>query len=206
MAMPSYIYKFFPYYKDHLEPKKNDQLTVAFTTAVIGFILVLIAGIVFKGLVVKKYITNAPGIVTHYNWIFLLAFRAARFTILEAYSWQLHKSVLTNFLREGMWRLFTTVLIALFFGIISNFDLFIKLFSLSYPFIAVILLMFLLVTRRIHFTFSISKVTRRFSKVFCGCVCSFMQVHSFSPWHRCLIHLSSLPNWKMGWPGWRCIQ
>lgn len=179
MAMPSYIYKFFPYYKDHLEPKKNDQLTIAFTTAVIGFILVLIAGIVFKGLVVKKYITNAPGIVTHYNWIFLLAFGLLVFTILEAYSWQLHKSVLTNFLREGMWRLFTTVLIALFsFGIISNFDLFIKLFSLSYPFIAVILLAFLLFTRRIHFTFSLSKVTRRFSKSILR-LCVFIYAGSF---------------------------
>lgn len=179
MAMPSYIYKFFPYYKDHLEPKKNDQLTIAFITSIIGFIIVLVFGILFKGLVVKKYITNAPGIVTHYNWIFVLAFGLLVFTILEAYSWQLHKSVLTNFLREGMWRIFTTVLIALFaFGVISNFDLFIKVFSFSYPFIAIILLAYLILTRKIHFVFKISKVTRRFTKSILR-LCMFIYAGSF---------------------------
>lgn len=179
MAMPSYIYKFFPYYKDHLEPKKNDQLTIAFITSIIGFILVVAVGILFKGVVVKKYITNAPDIVTHYNWIFVLAFGLLVFTILEAYSWQLHKSVITNFLREGMWRIFTTVLIALFaFGVISNYDLFIRLFSFSYPFIAVLLLLYLLITRKIHFTFSISKVTRRFTKSILR-LCLFIYAGSF---------------------------
>lgn len=164
MAMPSYIYKFFPYYKDHLSPKKNDQLSVAMVTAIAGFLLVLVAGILFKGIVVKKYITNAPGIVTHYNWIFVLAFGLLVYTILEAYAWQLHKSVYTNFLREVAWRVFTTVLITLFsFGIISEFDLFIRLFSFSYPFIAILLLLYLGIKGKIHFTSNISKVTRRFS-------------------------------------------
>lgn len=164
MAMPSYIYKFFPYYKDHLEPKKNDQLSIAMVVALIGFLIVLVAGIIFKGVVVKKYVTNAPGIVTHYHWIFILGFGLLVFTILEAYAWQLHKSVFTNFLREVMWRLFTTGLICLFtFGVISNFDDFIRLFSFSYPFIALTLLLYLFFTGKLHFTFTISKLTRRFS-------------------------------------------
>ncbi|MGQ0740225.1 MAG: lipopolysaccharide biosynthesis protein [Bacteroidota bacterium] len=165
MAMPSYIYKFYPYYKDHLPAKKNDQLTIAIITGIIGFVLVLVAGIIFKGLVVKKYITNAPEIVTHYNWIFILGFGLMVYTILEAYAWQLHKSVFTNFLREVLWRLFTTVLIVLFsLSVIGNFDFFIKVFSLSYPFIAVVLLLYLVFTKKIHFTFRISKVTKRLSK------------------------------------------
>src|SRR5437868_12874537 len=40
LAMPSYIYKFFPYYHDHLPPKKNDLLTWALVVSTIGFILV----------------------------------------------------------------------------------------------------------------------------------------------------------------------
>ena len=164
MAMPSYIYKFFPYYKDHLPAKKNDQLTIALVVGLIGFAGVAIAGFVFKGLVIKKYITNAPEIVTHYSWIFILGLGLLLFTLLEAYTWQLHKSVFTNFLKEVAWRLFTTVLIALFaWGIIRDFDLFIRLFAFSYPFIALVLLLYLVFTRQIHFTFSISKVTRRFT-------------------------------------------
>ncbi len=165
MAMPSYIYKFYPYYKDHLPAKKNDQLSIALITGLTGFLLVIIAGILLKGLVIKKYITNAPEIITHYNWIFVLGFGLLVFTILEAYAWQLHKSVFTNFLKEVVWRLFTTVLIVLFsLGVIEQFDVFIRLFSFSYPFIAAILLVYLIANKKIHFTLRISKVTRRLSR------------------------------------------
>jgi O-antigen/teichoic acid export membrane protein len=163
-AMPSFIYKFYPYYTDHLPPKKNDQATIALIVGLAGFAIILTAGIIFKGLVVRKYITNAPEIVTYYYWIFPLGFGLLVYTILEAYAWQLHKSVLTNFLREACWRIFTTVLITLFAtGVIGSFDLFIKLFSLSYPFIALLLLFYLLFTGKIHFTFRLSKVSKKFA-------------------------------------------
>ena len=29
LAMPSYIFKFYPYYHDHLPPRKNDMITWA---------------------------------------------------------------------------------------------------------------------------------------------------------------------------------
>jgi O-antigen/teichoic acid export membrane protein len=165
LAMPSFIYKFYPYYKEHAPGKKNDLLTLAIIISSIGFILVTIAGFTFKELIVKKYGTNAPEIVTFYNWIFPLGLGLTVYTILEAYAWQLRKSILTNYLREVQWRLFTTVLIILFAtGIINSFDLFIKLFAFSYPFIALTLLLYLLFTGKIHFTFKRSKVTRRFAK------------------------------------------
>ncbi len=165
LAMPSFIYKFYPYYKEHAGGKKNDLLTLAIAISVIGFILVTIAGFTFKELIVRKYGTNAPEIVTFYNWIFPLGLGLTVYTILEAYAWQLQKSVFTNYLKEVQWRLFTTVLIILFAtGVINSFDLFIKLFSFSYPFIALTLLLYLLFTRKINFTFKLSKVTRRFSK------------------------------------------
>jgi len=178
LAMPSYIYKFYPYYKDHLPDKKNDQLTIALVVTVIGFILVIIAGIAFKDLVIRKYGTNAPEIVTYYNWIFPLGFGLTVFTVLEAYAWQLHKSVFTNFLKEVLWRLFTTVLIVLFAtGVMNRFDLFIKLFSLSYPFVALVLLVYLIVTKKIRFTFRLSRVTRKFSKSILR-LCSFVYAGS----------------------------
>ncbi len=178
LAMPSYIYKFYPYYKEHLPDRKNDQLTIAIITGVIGFLIVLATGFIFKNLVIKKYITNAPEIVSYYKWIFPLGFGLLIYTILEAYAWQQHKSVFTNFLKEVLWRLFTTVLIVLFAsGVIDNFALFIQLFSFSYPFIAAVLFIYLLVTKRIHFTFSISKVTRRLSKSILR-LCSFVYAGS----------------------------
>jgi len=166
LAMPTYIYKFYPYYKDHLPVKKNDQITIALVTSCFGFLLIIIAGFVFKDLVIRKYGTNSPELITFYKWIFPLGFGLLVYTILEAYTWQLHKSVLTNFLKEILWRLFTTVIIVFFMmGVIRDFDLFIKLFSFSYPFIALVLLVYLLATGNIHFTFRLSKVTKRFSKI-----------------------------------------
>jgi len=60
------------------------------------------------------------------------------------------------------WRLFITILIVLFLTqTIKDYDLFIKLFAFTYPGIAVGLFIYLFINKKIHFTFTISKVTRR---------------------------------------------
>ncbi|HZI52364.1 MAG TPA: lipopolysaccharide biosynthesis protein, partial [Chitinophagaceae bacterium] len=152
MAMPSYIFKFYPYYNDNLPPKKNDMLTWALLVSVIGFILVMIAGWFFKDLVIRKYSTNARQLVTYYYWIFPMGMGLTIYTILEAYTWSLGKPVLANFSREVLWRLLITVLIVLFLaGIIKNFDLFIKLYAFTFPIVAITLFGYLLFTRKIHF-------------------------------------------------------
>jgi O-antigen/teichoic acid export membrane protein len=172
LAMPSYIFKFYHYYNDHLPPKKNDMLAWAVLISSIGFALVIVAGIVFKHLIIRKFGANSPDLITYYFWIFPLGFGLTIYTILEAYAWNLGKSVFTNFLREVQWRLFITLLIILFMaGVIGSYDLFIKLFSLTYAGIALILLLYLLFTGKIAFTFRISKVTRRFfSKIAMLCM------------------------------------
>jgi O-antigen/teichoic acid export membrane protein len=178
LAMPSYIYKFFPYYKDHLPSKRNDMFTWALVVGSIGYSLVIIAGIIFKDFVVRKYIEHSPEIVIYYNWIFVLGYGLMIYTILEAFAWQFHKSVLTNFLKEVQWRLFTTIIILLFLsGAIRDYDLFIKLFSFTYPAIAAILFLYLIFTKKIHFTFRVSKVTRRFFTSILR-LCSFLYVGS----------------------------
>jgi len=172
MAMPSYIFKFHPYYNDNLPPRKNDMITWALLVSLVGFILVMIAGWTLKHLVIKKFGTNTPQLVAYYYWIFPLGLGLTIYTVLEAYAWSLHKSVLTNFFREVQWRLFTTVLIVLFVSnIIKDYDLFIKIFAFSYPSIALTLLAYLVITKKIHFTFTVSKVSRRyFKKILALCI------------------------------------
>lgn len=174
MAMPSYIFKFHPYYNDNLPPRKNDMITWALLVSLVGFILVMIAGWTLKHLVIKKFGTNTPQLVAYYYWIFPLGLGLTIYTVLEAYAWSLHKSVLTNFFREVQWRLFTTVLIVLFVSnIIKDYDLFIKIFAFSYPSIALSLLAYLVITKKIHFTFTVSKVSRRYFKKILA-LCSFV--------------------------------
>ena len=174
MAMPSYIFKFHPYYNDTLPPRKNDMITWALLVSFVGFILVMIAGWSLKHLVIKKFGTNTPQLVSYYYWIFPLGLGLTIYTVLEAYAWSLHKSVLTNFFREVQWRLFTTIIIVLYIsGIISDYDLFIKIFAFSYPSIAIALFAYLVITKKIHFTFSVSKVSRRYFKKILA-LCTFV--------------------------------
>lgn len=165
IAMPSYIHKFYPYYKDHLPERKIDMLTWALLVSTIGFILVMIAGWVFKSLVIRKFGANSPELLIYYYWIFPMGFGLTVYTILEAYTWNIGKPILTNFLREILWRAVTTILIVLFsVKIIDDFDLFIKLYAFGFPVVALTLFVYLIATKRIHFSFSVSKVSRRYFK------------------------------------------
>jgi O-antigen/teichoic acid export membrane protein len=165
LGMPSYIHKFYPYYNDNLPPKKNDQLTWALFFSLTGFCLVIVGGILFKDLVIRKYGTNSPDLVKYYYYIFPFGMGLTLFSILEAYAWQVKKAVVSNFLREIQFRLFTTILIVLSFaGIIASFDLFIKIYSFTFLAIAALLIGYLLWQKSIFFTFTISRVSKKYFK------------------------------------------
>ncbi|MGJ7032904.1 oligosaccharide flippase family protein [Niabella hirudinis] len=165
LGMPSFIYKFYHYYNDNLEPRKNDMIAWALLTGLVGFVIVFLLGVAFEQFFARKFSNGSALAVYYYYWMYPISLGLTIFGILEAYGWSLKKSVLTNFLREVQWRLLTTLLIVLFLlKIIPDFGLFIKLYSFIYPLIALILLLYLAITKKIHFTFSVSKVTRRFFK------------------------------------------
>jgi O-antigen/teichoic acid export membrane protein len=165
IGMTSYIYKFYPYYKENLEPKKIDILSWALLISLVSFSLVVIAGIYFKDLIIYKFGSNSPEFVKYFYWIFPFGLGLTLYSILESYAWQLKKSVLTNFLREIQFRLFTTILIILTFaGLLTDFDVFIKIYSFTYLGIGFILLGYLLFKGDLHLTFKVSIVTRKFFK------------------------------------------
>lgn len=164
LAMPSYIGKFYPYYKDNLPAKKNDILSWALLISLFGFSLVTIAGLYFQDIVIKKF-GHSPELIQYYYWVFPFGLGLTLFGILESYAWQLQKAVLTNFLREVQFRLFTTILIILTFtGLLTSFDLFIKIYSFTYLGVAAILFFYLLFKGYIHLTFTVSIVTKKFYK------------------------------------------
>ncbi|HMF72492.1 MAG TPA: polysaccharide biosynthesis C-terminal domain-containing protein [Flavitalea sp.] len=165
LGMQQYIYKFFPYYEENTEPGKNDMMTWALLTSFMGFVIVMINGIFFKDFIIERYIRTSPEIVTYYYWLFPFGFGLTIFSVLEAFAWQLRKTVFTNFLKEILFRLLTTILIIFSFTkIVSSFDQFIKLYAFTYLAIAGILMTHLLITKKIHFSFRPSKVTIKFRK------------------------------------------
>jgi O-antigen/teichoic acid export membrane protein len=165
LGMPTFIYKFYPYYKGNLPPDKNDIFAGSLLTSLIGFCLVIISGIVFKDLVIQKYSANAPDLVKYYYWVFPFGFGLTIFSLLEAFAWQFNKSVLTSFLREVQFRLLTTLLILFTVtGIITGFDTFIKLYAFTYIAVAATLFIYLMITKKVFLHFSVSRVTRKFFK------------------------------------------
>ena len=141
LGMQAYIYKFYPYYKDNLRVKENDMITWALLTSLTGFVLVMIAGFIFKDLVIRKFGAHSEDLVRYYYWIFPFGFGLTIYSLLEAFAWQLKKSVQTTFLREVLFRLFATVLIVLFMmKVLRSFDSFVKWFALTYILLALILL------------------------------------------------------------------
>jgi O-antigen/teichoic acid export membrane protein len=161
-GMPSFINKFFPYYKDNLPKKQNDQITWALVVSTIGFIFVMLAGLLLKNVVIRKF-DNSPQLVTYYYWLFPFGFGLTLFAVIEVVAWHNHKSVLSNFLKEVNLRMLVTILFVLVsVSVIKDYDLFIKIYSFLYLIVALILFIYLLATGKINFTFKVSKVTRRF--------------------------------------------
>ena len=165
LGMPSYIFKFYPYYQDNLDKKRNDILTWALLISLIGFCFVVIGGLYFKELIIFKFGKNSPEFVNYYYWIFPFGLGLTLYSILESYAWQQKKSIFTNFLREVLFRALTTILIiCTFLGWLGKFDLFIKIYSFTYLVIAIILLGYLVKNGDLQFTFKVSIVTKKFSK------------------------------------------
>ena len=164
LGMPAYLNKFFPYYQSHRPEKKNEQFSLALVVSTTGFFLIALLGWLGKDLVIRKYGTNAPDLITYYGWLFPLGLGMTLFSLLEAWAWNHQRSVLTNLLKELVWRLYVTGLIIAYGSGWIGFDFFIQAFSLSYLFIATLLLSYLLSTGKIHFYFHISSLTRRMKK------------------------------------------
>ncbi len=164
LGLSSVIYKFSPYYRAHLKDEENDLLSWALLLSLIGFLVFLTGGIVFKSFFERKFSVNSKMLVDYYYWIYPFGFSLLIFGILESYCWSLKRTVISNFLRETALRLLTSALILLFIFKIITYDTFIKLFSCLYGILVLILVIYLKQKKQLHITFKVSKVTRRYRK------------------------------------------
>ena len=165
MGMISVIYKFYPYYNANLPKKKNDLLTWSLIVSLVGFCFVILAGIIFKDLVIRKFGANSPLFVQYYFWVFPFGLSLLLYSIFEVFAWNLRESIFTTFLRELLFRLLTTLLIfSLGFSLIKSFEAFIKLYAFTYGVVALTLVIYMLMKKELYFTFTISRITKKFYK------------------------------------------
>jgi O-antigen/teichoic acid export membrane protein len=165
LGMVSVVYKFYPYFNDNLPKKKNDLMTWALLVSIFGFCCVILAGIVFKDLMIRKFGGNSPEFIKYYLWVFPFGFGLLLYTMFEVFAWNIRKSIFTTFLRELLFRFLTLALIFLLsFKLINSFDSFIKLYSFTYGLVALVLLVYLIWKKEFYITATISRVTKKFYK------------------------------------------
>jgi O-antigen/teichoic acid export membrane protein len=155
------VYKFYPFYNQYLGPKKNDLPFITLMVNLIGFGLLLLIGWQQKDFIVRK-LGKSPDLAIYFNYVYPYTFFILMFIWLEGFAWGLRKGVITNFLKETLIRILTTVLILAFGFKFISLPVFIMLFSGIYLIPALILLYTLIQTKEFSLrNFKISSVTRR---------------------------------------------
>ncbi|RYY64509.1 MAG: lipopolysaccharide biosynthesis protein, partial [Chitinophagaceae bacterium] len=164
IGVTSFLYKFFPYYEDNLESKKNDILGLAIVVAMVGFSLTALSAWLFQPLIIQKFSKNSLMLVQYFYWTLPFGFFILLYNILEAYSYGFHKGVVTSFLKETILRFFTLIIILLKLFDVINFHGFIILFCLQYAIITMLLAWHLHSEGKLWLTFKWSRVTLKFRK------------------------------------------
>jgi hypothetical protein len=155
------VYKFYPFYNQYLGPKKNELPFITLMVNLIGFGLILIIGWQEKDFILRK-LGKSPDLALYFNYVYPYTFFILLFFWLEGFAWGLRKGVVTNFLKETVVRILTTILILAFGFKYISFPTFIALFSGIYLIPTLILISTLIQTKVWSIkNFKISSVTRR---------------------------------------------
>jgi len=155
------VYKFYPFYNQYLGPKKNELPFITLMVNLMGFGLLLLIGWQEKDFIVRK-LGKSPDLALYFNYIYPYTFFILMFIWLEGFAMGLRKGVVTNFLKETLIRILTTILILAFGFKFISLPVFIMLFSGIYLIPVLILLYTLIQTKEFSLrNFKISSVTRR---------------------------------------------
>ncbi len=155
------VYKFFPFYNHYLGSNKNELPFITLLINLFGFGILLVIGWYNKDFIIRK-LGKSPTLGHYFNYVYPYTFFLLLFYWLEAFAWGLHKGVMTNFLRETLVRILTTLLILVFGLQWINLNQFIALFSCIYVLPMLYLWYTLIQSKQWSFkSISISSVTRR---------------------------------------------
>ena len=155
------VYKFFPFYNQYLGAKKNELPFITLVVNLIGFGILLLIGWEQKDFIIRK-LGKSPSLAENFNYVYIYTFFLLMFYWLESFAWGLQKGVVTNFLKETIIRIITTILILAFGFKFINLATFIALFSCIYAIPTLVLLSNLIQSNKWSISnFKISSVTRR---------------------------------------------
>lgn len=154
--------KFFPFHKAHLDNKKNDLLFVTLTVTTIAVVIMMALLPVLKPMIIRKFGYRSPLFVEYFDLLYPLTIGMTFFSLFEGYAWIIRKTILSNFLKEFLFRALTTLLILFWItGAIKGFSIFANLFSFSYLPPLLLLSMFIFRSGEFPLHAEVSPVTKR---------------------------------------------
>lgn len=155
------LYKFFPFYRSYLPDEKNDFPFLVILINLTGCLIFIIAAIVFKDFIARKFEANSPLFVSHYYLIFPYTICYSCLLLLEGFCWTLKKTVVANIARELIYRITNSIIILLYVFKIISIETFLFLFTLSYLPSVFVMLFAILKDGTIRIYMTISSVTKR---------------------------------------------
>ena len=157
------VYKFYPFYRTHLKKEENDLPFITGIICLIGFVVICIGGFFFRDLIIRK-LGRAPLFAENFNLTYVITFLMLAYNWMESFAWALKKTVQSNFLKETLVRLLTSLLLIISWcGFISTRQ-FIDFFCLLFLIPCIALFIILRRTGQWNFNFRISRVTLKFRK------------------------------------------
>lgn len=142
LGLNAFSVKYFPKFRNP-ENGHNGYFGLLILLACIGFVIVAAGVFVFKSTILAKY-ENSPLFIEYFNFIFPMSFFLGLITILNTYSGCLFKTSFPSFLNEVFIRLFTMVIVSLYFLKLMDFSVFVFLFMASLGVQLILLLLYIL--------------------------------------------------------------
>lgn len=158
--------KFSPFYQHHLPREKNDLMALIFLFATISCVILYFIFPYIQPWALRKFGKNSPALSEYFYLTFPFTIALVLFSILEGFSWMIQKTVISNFLKEFLFRLLTTGLILLWIaGILTDFRDFATLYSSLYYVSAFVLVIVLYKSRKYALQFTRSNLTKRLAPI-----------------------------------------
>ena len=142
LGLNAFSIKYFPKFRNP-ENGHNGYFGLLLRIALMGFVIISILVFLLKGTILAKY-QNSPLFIEYFSCIFPMSLFIGLITVLNVYSSCLFKTSFPSFLNEVFIRLFTMVIVSLYFLKMISFSVFIILFTASFGVQLVFLLIYFL--------------------------------------------------------------
>ena len=161
LATPSVTGKFFPFYRKYLPPEKNDLPFITLTVFAVGLLITILLLLVFRPEIIKIFGKNNPLFQPYYFALVLFVLFQSVFIFMEVNAWFAGKTILSNLLKELLFRVLTTLCLLMIVLRVVEFDGFMKLFALTYLPAAIIIVYSVRKAGFFPIVTTISSVTKR---------------------------------------------